>query len=96
MIILLILLLIMFRAFFYHHGSGILQQTWENDLYVSASDGHVYKASACKKGFDLGLGNYIEFTAIGLDLSIGRQQISTPGIIRCEFAGWADNFEPLP
>jgi hypothetical protein len=95
-VILVILLWIVFRTLFYHHDSGILKETGENDLYVNVSNGHMYNASACKKVSDRGLGNYVVFTAIGIDLSLNHQQMIMPVIIRCEFGWWADELKPLP
>lgn len=93
--ILAILLPVFFRMFLYHHGEGVLLASGYSlpALYVVAEHEHKYPVMTCQE--ELALNNAVEYTAIGLDLSIGGQQVSVPFVIFCEFSGWIDT-GPLP
>ena len=80
-----IVLLIEFFMLFFHHGIGRLEKTWhyKSGFYITLTNGRTFEASRCKKGVDLSLGKHIEFTAIGVSLSLGDQIFLKPAIIQC-------------
>ena len=90
---------VMLYAIFYHRGTGVIQETWKEGsiLYAQMWDGHVYEASRCMGELNQLPGNQLQFTAIGVELSLFGKQISAPAIIHCEYTGaWIDYMELLP
>lgn len=84
------------RLFFIHPGSGILETEWPDKLTVLIPGGKRYNASLCRREYESGGGNYVKFTAIGIDLSLGNRQILTPVVVRCKITLWVDYGPPLP
>jgi len=92
-VVTVVLSLVFLRVFFYHRSYGTVTKTsWDGiHSYIHLSDGRVYRASACEGEHT---GNYIQFIALGLDLSFLGDRTAVPVIIYCKFPGaWMDDGE---